>query len=333
LLLNNYWIIFAMNSPTQNTSASAYQAPLMDTFSLAGLKVLPQLNRLEGPQATKQTAIEPRLMNLLCFLAANQGCVVDRDTLVERLWPEVIVNENSLTRAVSELRKHLRSATNGSNVRIETIPKKGYRLVAPNQDQRSNTTARLFGPIRQGGIEHWIRRSPKAFAGAAFAASLGFFALLPPLADLKQAPVAGFSDELVALQPSYLGGKVELSASDLALATPATTRPVISHDGTSFAYLKYDGTGSTVFFGSLSESVDPQPIYHSADKVLNLAWSPTGDRLLFANQPAMTTAALFSGQGGDLELLALNPHTREIQRLVATEVEAGSSVAADQNLT
>jgi DNA-binding winged helix-turn-helix (wHTH) protein len=326
-----------MNSHNLDLRTNSYQAPLTQSFALAGLQVLPELNRIEDQRTKEQTAMEPRLMNLLCFLAANQGCVVDRDTLVEKLWPKVVVNENSLTRAVSELRKHLRRKYHGTSIRIETIPKKGYRLLALGQENSSRTTDQPDSLVNLGGIKRWVRHTPKALAGAALAASLGLFALMPLLANLKQGAPVSFADELIALQPSYLGGEVKLSASDLPSsrpsAIPATTRPVISHDGASFAYLRYDSSGSTVFFGTLSETVDPQPVYHDGDKLVNLAWSPTGDNLLFAKYPAMTTTALFSGQGSDLELLSLNPLTRELQRLVEAEVELDSDKVRDQNLT
>jgi hypothetical protein len=78
-------------------------------------------------------------MQLLCLLADANGAVLSRDSLMEALWPRVVVNENSLTRAISELRKAFtlpddevidaaNSAT-GSGL-IETVPKRGYRLSA-----------------------------------------------------------------------------------------------------------------------------------------------------------------------------------------------------------
>lgn len=84
-------------------------------------------------------------MHLLCLLAAADGNVVTREQLMEALWPKVIVNENSLTRAVSELRKALATPDqlNVSTTRgtlIETLSKKGYRLnasVHANVDETS----------------------------------------------------------------------------------------------------------------------------------------------------------------------------------------------------
>src|SRR5690606_38532523 len=73
--------------------------------------------------------LEPRLMKLLCLLADANGQVLTRDDLMTALWPRVVVNENSLTRAVSDLRKALNPEplAIAANL-IETVPKRGYRL-------------------------------------------------------------------------------------------------------------------------------------------------------------------------------------------------------------
>ncbi|MDO8908223.1 MAG: winged helix-turn-helix domain-containing protein [Pseudohongiella sp.] len=103
-------------------------------------RAIPQRNLLQLCQhgdLCLTRPLEPRLMQLLCLLANAEGAVLTRESLMEALWPRVIVNENSLTRAVSELRKALalpddaildpaNSAT-GSGL-IETVPKRGYRL-------------------------------------------------------------------------------------------------------------------------------------------------------------------------------------------------------------
>ena len=68
-------------------------------FSLGDWRVLPQLNRLQHLTSGEERQLEPRLIKLLCFLAANEHRVLSREELVQELWPRVIVNENSLTRA------------------------------------------------------------------------------------------------------------------------------------------------------------------------------------------------------------------------------------------
>ena len=73
--------------------------------------------------------LEPQVMDLLVFLAATAGRVVSKDELIDAVWNGRFISETTLTRAVADLRRAL-----GDNQRspeyIETIPKRGYRLIA-----------------------------------------------------------------------------------------------------------------------------------------------------------------------------------------------------------
>ena len=73
--------------------------------------------------------IDPLGVALLLLLAQNKHHLVSKDELLESLWPNTVVNEDALARCVSRVRKIL-----GDNPRkpsiIETLPKRGYRLIA-----------------------------------------------------------------------------------------------------------------------------------------------------------------------------------------------------------
>ena len=72
--------------------------------------------------------LEPKVMDLLFLLASRPGHVFSRDVLTAALWPDTTVGEDALSRCVFKLRKALEDAGGGG--RIETIPKRGYRLVS-----------------------------------------------------------------------------------------------------------------------------------------------------------------------------------------------------------
>lgn len=72
--------------------------------------------------------VEPRLMAVLMCLIRAEGCLVPRDVLLETVWAGVVVNEEVVTRAVSELRNLLGDVGRPRQY-IGTIPKKGYRLL------------------------------------------------------------------------------------------------------------------------------------------------------------------------------------------------------------
>lgn len=68
-------------------------------------------------------------MDLLFALAARRGQVVSREDLMQALWPDVVVGDDSLARTVSKLRQALGDDARSPNY-LETIAKRGYRLVA-----------------------------------------------------------------------------------------------------------------------------------------------------------------------------------------------------------
>lgn len=81
----------------------------------------------EGHEALR---LEPKVIEVLVHLANHPGEVVTRDELLAAVWPGVVVGDDALTQAIIKLRKAL-----GDDARqpcfIETIPKRGYRLIAP----------------------------------------------------------------------------------------------------------------------------------------------------------------------------------------------------------
>jgi len=66
------------------------------------------------------------------MLVAAEGRVVDRDSLAKRLWPDTLVDETSLTKVMSQLRKTLQEVDPGTEY-VETIPRVGYRLAVAVQ--------------------------------------------------------------------------------------------------------------------------------------------------------------------------------------------------------
>lgn len=96
-------------------------------FKLGDWRVEPQTSSLF--RGTHRTNVEPKVMDLLVLLAIEPGRVYSRADIESVLWPELVVGEDSLARAVSKLRRALGDTANSSKY-IETIPKRGYRLIA-----------------------------------------------------------------------------------------------------------------------------------------------------------------------------------------------------------
>lgn len=74
--------------------------------------------------------LEPRTMRLLMALAARPGEVCASQDLLDRVWAGVVVTDQSLYQAIGELRSVLKADTVSGEF-IATVPRRGYRLVAP----------------------------------------------------------------------------------------------------------------------------------------------------------------------------------------------------------
>ena len=73
--------------------------------------------------------LTPKQFDLLVALVKNAGRLVEKDVLLATVWPDVAIEEGNLTKGVFGLRQIL-DRDNGSHY-IETVPKRGYRFVAP----------------------------------------------------------------------------------------------------------------------------------------------------------------------------------------------------------
>src|SRR5215470_918434 len=77
--------------------------------------------------------LSPRLFDTLIILVENSGHVVEKDHLMQKVWADVAVEENNLAQNISALRRIL-GDTLADPKFIETIPKRGYRFIAPVRD-------------------------------------------------------------------------------------------------------------------------------------------------------------------------------------------------------
>ena len=99
-----------------------------EDFRIEGRTVRPRLGRIVFRGETVQ--VQPKIMELLVCLARRRGEVVTRAELIAEVWGGAHVTEHSIARAVCGLRKIFGDSAQRPRV-VETIPKIGYRLVAP----------------------------------------------------------------------------------------------------------------------------------------------------------------------------------------------------------
>ncbi len=117
-------------SPMANDVNALNEPP----FCIGDWHIDPSLGRVSGLSAgrdsgAEQTKLEPQVMAVLLCLAKQQGQVVSREAIEDQAWANRVVGYDSLSTAIIKLRKAL--GDDSKNPRyIETVPKKGYRLIA-----------------------------------------------------------------------------------------------------------------------------------------------------------------------------------------------------------
>lgn len=144
------------------------EIPLADRpdFKLGDALVRPSIRTLEGPVGHELA--EPRVMQVLLALVDADGAVVSRDELIRRCWDGRIIGDDSINRAIAEVRRLARAT--GSAFGIETIARVGYRLTGATIALNSDPVGRPAAISRRwlvGGV----------VATAAAAGGLGLWAI------------------------------------------------------------------------------------------------------------------------------------------------------------
>jgi DNA-binding winged helix-turn-helix (wHTH) protein len=116
----------AIKSTTMENS-QAGEGSLTADFRIGGWLVQPRLNRLSRGERVLQ--IEPKMMDVLVYLAHNAGEVVSKNDIIDAVWPDLFITESVISRAIAGLRRTLEDDARHPRF-IETILKRGYRLIA-----------------------------------------------------------------------------------------------------------------------------------------------------------------------------------------------------------
>ena len=150
--------------------------------------VEPKLNRIS--RADRHVSLRPQTMDLLVYLARGRGQVISADELIDDVWNGVIVGSGSVYNGINELRQAFGDDLHDPEY-IETIPKRGYRLIAPVVFGDQGEAERPAGPGRSGapvvGARAWLRagRATQIMSGLLV---LALVALIYQLARTPEPP-------------------------------------------------------------------------------------------------------------------------------------------------
>lgn len=97
-------------------------------FRVGPWLVQPSLNTISRDGAKVQ--LEPKVMEVLVCLAQHSGETLAKEKLIQAVWAETFVTDDALKRCIFQLRQAFEDDAHQPRI-IETIPKRGYRLIAP----------------------------------------------------------------------------------------------------------------------------------------------------------------------------------------------------------
>lgn len=153
-----------LNTPAQRTRSA---------YAISHVRVEPDRNALIAGGETVR--VEPKVMDVLCELADAGGDVVSRDELINRIWGVEFGGDESVSRAVSLLRKALKEAGLGDGA-IETLSKRGYRLTIPVAAAAPNSETETAATEHEPAQPRFGWRAIAALAGLLIlAASIALF--------------------------------------------------------------------------------------------------------------------------------------------------------------
>jgi len=120
-------------STTVSSSGSGHLARCFGEFTL-------DLDRGSLVKAGKDVKLRPKSFEMLVYLAERPGVLVSKDELLEALWGQTVVTEDSVTHCLIDIRKAIGDR---SHRMIRTVPRRGYIFDIPVTEGAGPETADL----------------------------------------------------------------------------------------------------------------------------------------------------------------------------------------------
>jgi len=215
-----------------------------EEFRLGEWLVQPSLNRVS--RGGESASLQPRFMDLLVHLAQVPGKVVSKDEILEAVWAKEFVSEGTLTHAIAVIRQTL-----GDDVRkpeyIETIPTRGYRLIAPVIPVAAAMPAAPAEPAPPARPRVGNRRALASAVAVALVAA-AVWALAAWIRGRHPGSEGGGAVKVVVMPFQNLGPLareyVALGITDDITTRLASVRGIVVSSRTSAAYCAKEGRSS-----------------------------------------------------------------------------------------
>jgi Tol biopolymer transport system component/DNA-binding winged helix-turn-helix (wHTH) protein len=225
--------------------------------------------------------LAPKVWDALFVMVESSGRILEKEELMDRLWPDCFVEEGNLAQIIFQLRKALGESA-AKQQYIETIPKRGYRFVAEIRrvngefEQHSiqsigtgNTEEGTTVPTRQSEVRNYKKRA--VIAGAVL--SLAVTAAFSLTYFLRWNPMTGGS----AASP-------EAKSIRLLTSSGNAQRPALSPDGKYVAYVLDEAGRQSINMRQVNATGNAQVIPPAEVNYLGITFSPDGSYIYYVVQ-------------------------------------------------
>ncbi len=233
------------------------ESEFQTSFRIDGHTIFPSRNLIVTSDGEQY--IEPKIMQVLILLAQEAGNVVSREQILNTVWQSTYMSDEVISRAISELRKAFGNDARSPKI-IETIPKKGYRLIA--EVQESSLDDQNTGKEEKGIIEN-------NFMVSGVIAVVVFISIAGGLILYNSGSTSpNFDNQRIVPFTSYPGEEED---------------PALSPDGSRLAFTWNGGeSGAQNVYVKLLNSEQPLQLTNSRLYEFSPAWSPDGSRIAYA---------------------------------------------------
>jgi DNA-binding winged helix-turn-helix (wHTH) protein/lipoprotein NlpI len=189
--------------------------------------------------------VSPRLIDLLRYLVERPSALASKEELFAAIWPDVIVSDNALTQAISDLRQALGDSASRP-VYVQTVARRGYRFIAAVTPGGADSLVTPGSADNAGSAAASGGAGGAAGAGGAGGAGGGAGIGTSPF-SLRTGRRARESSSLEATR-AFLEGRWRLEALDADLVPEAIAhfQTAVEHDP-SFA-AAYVGLANALFW-------------------------------------------------------------------------------------
>src|SRR6266508_4829749 len=109
-------------------------------YEFGGFRVDPAKRRLQRVDGMP-VPLTSKVFDTLLYMLEHRDAVLEKERIMETVWPDSIVEENNLAQAISKLRQVF-GETPGSHNYIVTVPGRGYRFVAEVMEKTADAAGR-----------------------------------------------------------------------------------------------------------------------------------------------------------------------------------------------